>query len=355
MHASLPGELHTTDTYALGGNLALPGRGGMVLVLDTGDLPVGDRIAAFEAVAAGEGGVSSVQEEEPEGRVWKRLELWHLGPLTLFHTQGTGMRISRSLRQARRDAMDTVAINIHRQGSGGFAWTDHRQRIGPDSATMQHMPAGYEYWWSGLGSTLALMFDTERLSLPEETIRASIPTLEHSPIGRLLINHVHGLHGIADRINTGPEADALASATVELARAWVVSVAGDDPTRRAVARETLLTRVLAYARAHLREPDLTPQRIAWAHNTSVRTLYRLCEDGGLSLEKWIIRRRLEGARSDLAAPGHAHRTIDAVARSWGFTNPTFFSRRFRQTYGTTPSQWRRLSQQGRLLSPQDDP
>lgn len=152
----------------------------------------------------------------------------------------------------------------------------------------------------------------------------------------------------------GLEADALASATVELVRAWVVSVAGDAPTRRAVARETLFTRVLAYARAHLRETDLTPQKIAWAHNTSVRTLYRLREDGGLSLEKWIIRRRLEGARSDLAAPGHSHRTIDAIARSWSFTNPAFFSRRFRQTYGTTPTQWRRLSQQGRLLSPQDD-
>ncbi|MBC2907908.1 helix-turn-helix domain-containing protein [Streptomyces sp. PSKA01] len=80
----------------------------------------------------------------------------------------------------------------------------------------------------------------------------------------------------------------------------------------------------------------------------------MCEDGGLSLEKWIIRRRLEGARNDLAASGHSHRTIDAVARNWGFTNPAFFSRRFRQTYGTTPSQWRRLFQQGQLLAPQDD-
>ncbi|OPG03654.1 AraC family transcriptional regulator [Streptomyces sp. GKU 895] len=325
-----------------------------MLVLDTNDLRVGDRIAAYEAVAAGEGGVSSVQEERDEATTWKRLELWHLGPLTLFHTQGTGMRITRSLRQARRDVLDTVAINIHRRGAGGFGWADHRRRIGPNSATLHHMPGGYEYWWSGLGSTVALMFDTERLGLPEETIRASIPTLEHSPIGRLLIDHVLGMHRIADEINVGPEADALASATVELVRAWVVSVAGDDLTRRTVGRETLLTRVLAYTRAHLREPDLTPQRIAWAHNTSVRTLYRLCEDGGVSLEKWIIRRRLEGARADLAAPRHAHRTIDTIARSWGFTNPAFFSRRFRQTYGTTPSQWRRLSRQARVLLPPDD-
>jgi hypothetical protein len=37
--------------------------------------------------------------------------------------------------------------------------------------------------------------------------------------------------------------------------------------------------------------------------------------GGLSLEKWIFRRRLEGARNNLAAPTLQYRTIEAVARS----------------------------------------
>lgn len=79
----------------------------------------------------------------------------------------------------------------------------------------------------------------------------------------------------------------------------------------------------------------------------VRTLYRLCEQGGLGLEKWITRRRMEGARRDLALPEHAHRTMEAVARSWGFTNPAYFSRRFHQTYGATPRQWPRLQQHQR--------
>ncbi|MFG2970979.1 helix-turn-helix domain-containing protein [Streptomyces sp. NPDC048288] len=322
-----------------------------MLVLDTNDLPVGERIAAYRAVAIGEGGVDAVEEEEPEARIWRRIELWELGTLTLFSSQGTGMQISRSLRQARRDGMDTVAINVHLQGNGGFAWNGHQQRMEPESLSLAHMPSGYEYSWSGTGSTLAFMFDTERLTLRTDTVRASIPFLHHSPIGRLLAHHVRGLHGIADQIGDGLEAEALANATAELTRAWIVSAAGSDRIRAQVARETLLTRVLAYVRAHLREPDLTPQRIAWAHNTSVRTLYRLCESGGLSLEKWIIRRRLEGARNDLAAPALQHRTIESVARSWGFTSAAYFSRRFRETYGTTPSEWRRLSSTPTTLSP----
>ncbi|MEU0029769.1 AraC family transcriptional regulator [Streptomyces sp. NPDC006335] len=45
-------------------------------------------------------------------------------------------------------------------------------------------------------------------------------------------------------------------------------------------------------------------------------------------------------------PGRAtlqYRTIESVARSWGFTSAAYFSRRFRETYGTTPGEWRRLS------------
>ncbi|MGJ6963124.1 helix-turn-helix domain-containing protein [Streptosporangium sp. G11] len=99
-------------------------------------------------------------------------------------------------------------------------------------------------------------------------------------------------------------------------------------------------RVLAYIRAHLADPDLTPARIAAVHNISLRSLYRLCEEGGLSLEQWIIRRRLDGARRDLTAPEHAHRTIDAIARAWGFTSPAHFTRRFRHAYGTAPRAWR---------------
>ncbi|MFD0475165.1 AraC family transcriptional regulator [Nonomuraea thailandensis] len=42
-------------------------------------------------------------------------------------------------------------------------------------------------------------------------------------------------------------------------------------------------------------------------------------------------------------PEHAHRTIDAIARTWGFTSPAHFARRFRQAYGSTPRTWRAAS------------
>ncbi|WP_367997429.1 helix-turn-helix domain-containing protein [Streptomyces sp. GMY02] len=48
-------------------------------------------------------------------------------------------------------------------------------------------------------------------------------------------------------------------------------------------------------------------------------------------------------------------TIESIARSWGFTSAALFSRYFRETYGTTPSEWRRLSSAAKTLSAHDRP
>ncbi|GLW07235.1 hypothetical protein Misp01_23650 [Microtetraspora sp. NBRC 13810] len=164
--------------------------------------------------------------------------------------------------------------------------------------------------------------------------------MDHHQVGRLLGTELHALRRDADRLESDPGADDVGQATLSLIRALIASVITDDHTRRAIGDETLLIRVLAYVRAHLTDADLTPARIAAVHNISLRSLYRLCEDGGLSREQWIIRRRLEGARRDLTAPEHTHRTIDAIARSWGFTSPAHFTRHFRRAFGTTPRAWR---------------
>ncbi|MGW1269723.1 helix-turn-helix domain-containing protein [Streptomyces sp. NPDC002491] len=324
-----------------------------MLVLDTQDLPAADRIEAFHAVAVGESGSCSVEQEQPEAGIRKKLEVWNFGPLTLFATGGTGMRIWRTPRHARFDSMNTVSIITQSQGTGAFTWNGHQQRVGPDALALAHKTAGYEYAWSGAGLSVAFMVDTERLGLPEHLVRTAIPLLKQSNVAPLLLDHLRSLHRRADQLSADPGAEALGSATLELTRALIVSVAADERTRRSVAEDTLLTRVLAYIRAHLTDPRLTPHSIAAAHNISVRTLYRLCEQGGLSLEKWIVRRRLEGARRDLTTPENTHRTIEAIARSWGFANPAHFSRRFHQTYGVTPRQWRRLHYDAAAFSPPD--
>jgi len=64
--------------------------------------------------------------------------------------------------------------------------------------------------------------------------------------------------------------------------------------------------------------------------------------GRESLSEWIMTERLEGARRTLAAPTRST-TIGTIARRWGFTDSTHFSRRFRGAYGLSPREWRHLN------------
>ena len=167
-------------------------------------------------------------------------------------------------------------------------------------------------------------------------IRAAAPRLHASPLYDLVRYHVNYLSAEADRLQDDAGLAALGNATTELFRALVASAAGHGALLRHVREETILTRVLAYARRHLAEHDLGPERVAAAHNISRRQLFALFQHAGFSLEQWIITQRLEGARTDLSSPASRHRTIAAIARSWGFTSPSHFTTRFRATYGISP-------------------
>ncbi|ROO88187.1 AraC-like DNA-binding protein [Actinocorallia herbida] len=314
-----------------------------MLLLDTADVRPQDRIEVYQATVLGQTGSCAVEHEPgPDGHIAKRLEGWRFGPVAMYFNSGTGMRYWQTSRHLRMDSWNTISVLTQATGHGRFIWNDYRQTITAKDLFVTTKSAGYwERNWSGPGSTIAFMIDAEQIALPDSLIHTAVPRIARSPVTPVLLNHIHALRRDADRLEGDPGAENIGQATLSLVRALIASVATDDRTRRAVGDETLLVRVLAYVRAHLTDPDLTPARVAAVHNISLRSLYRLCDDNGLSLEQWIIRRRLEGARRDLIAPEHAHRTVQAVARSWGFASPTHFARRFRGAFGLTPTEARR--------------
>jgi AraC-like DNA-binding protein len=202
--------------------------------------------------------------------------------------------------------------------------------------------APYEYRWSGRGVCRALRIPAGRLGLAADTVRRAVPVAHRSPLYDLVRTHVVQLTRDAEHLAREPLVHSLASATVDLTRALLASAAGTDAD---VLGETLLTRVRAYVRQHLTEPDLDAERIARAHSISVRQLYRLCSAAGLSLEQEVISRRLEGARRELARADGGRRSIAVVARRWGFSDPSHFARRFRAGYGVSPREWRDLARE----------
>jgi AraC-like DNA-binding protein len=226
-----------------------------------------------------------------------QLAWWSFGPLTLSRVEAAGVP-----RPGGEDPGELSLITTPRPVT--FVWQ------GPGGSRTLHIPPG-------------------ELGLPAATVHRAGSRLTASPLYPLVTHHVQDLARDADALSASPAADKLGRVCGDLVRALLVSAAGAEPT--------LIAQVRAHVRDHLDDPGLSPASVATALSVSPRQLYRACAAADLSLEQWIITTRLAGARADLA---DHHLPIAAVARRWGFKDPTHFTRRFRAAYGVLPSEWR---------------
>lgn len=314
----------------------------MPFVLNTVDLPAGDRVEAIHTAMLQASAPCHVIHEDPDGDVHALMGVWDLGSANIFTTGASGIRLLRTAKQAKQDVEPVVALSVQQLAHGRHEQLSVRQVVTPGELMAVDLSAPYEYSWSGNGAAGCVQIRFEQLGLPLDVIRRAVGNLRASPLYQLFTDHVAHLSRDADRLAADPGAAALGTATVELARALLISAAHPDRHAQEVLHQTLLTRVRAYVRQHLTDPDLRPATIAAAHNISLRYLYKVCTQADLSLEQWIIGERLHAAREDLIRPDSRYRTIAMVAQQWGFRDPTHFTRRFRAAYGITPGEWRRI-------------
>ncbi|TFH79883.1 MULTISPECIES: transcriptional regulator FeaR [Pseudomonas] len=93
----------------------------------------------------------------------------------------------------------------------------------------------------------------------------------------------------------------------------------------------------------LTQPNLTPASLAGRLNISVRHLYRLFEEQGDSVCRYIQRARLKRSADDLANPFLKTESITSIAYKWGFTDSAHFSRSFKKQFEQSPKDFRATS------------
>jgi AraC-like DNA-binding protein len=124
----------------------------------------------------------------------------------------------------------------------------------------------------------------------------------------------------------------------QLVRLSLMELAGQETAL--TQREALRDRIRAYVQQHLRDPQLSADSIARALNCSRRHLYNAFAGEGESIAAFIQRQRLQACIRELQQAGADARPITDIALSWGFGNPSHFSRVFRDHTGMTPTAFR---------------
>jgi AraC family transcriptional regulator, positive regulator of tynA and feaB len=112
------------------------------------------------------------------------------------------------------------------------------------------------------------------------------------------------------------------------------------------SRAYALMRVRAAIEARLTNPALTSAEIAAAAGISVRYANALLAEEDTSIVRLIHSRRLALCRRALADESQRHRLINEIAYSWGFSDMSYFGRKFKAAYGLLPSEYRSLAASG---------
>jgi AraC-like DNA-binding protein len=109
------------------------------------------------------------------------------------------------------------------------------------------------------------------------------------------------------------------------------------------ARASQLNRIRQTIEARLSDAEVSLEDIAAAHRISPRYLQKLFKSADETFSHYILARRLERCRSDLANPQCAQLSISQICFRWGFNGSPHFSRAFRDRFGLSPREHRRAS------------
>jgi AraC family transcriptional regulator, positive regulator of tynA and feaB len=136
----------------------------------------------------------------------------------------------------------------------------------------------------------------------------------------------------------------VAEQVLDLAALALTAVQGKSASLSS-PRATALLRLKSTIERLLIEPGLKPERVAAETGISVRYANDLLAAENMSIERYVMARRLERCRNALDDTSQSHRSIGEIAFKWGFSDLSHFGRRFKAEYGLTPTDYRRQVEQ----------
>ncbi|MFE4512984.1 helix-turn-helix domain-containing protein [Kitasatospora sp. NPDC056783] len=318
----------------------------MSVVLDTAGVPSGDRAAYWrEAVSRTFVPLDVTLDEDAPAPA--RITSHRLGAVQVSLVQAGPQRVERSADLIARGGEDRLTLALHHRGTARLLQDGRRVELRPGVFAISDAGRPFVMELPGPFVLTAFHWPRSAVGLTEEDLRVLTATAfdTRDDTARLVAAYLECLSRSADTME--PQvASWLATTALDLLAVLAYERRGRPvPDASEVALATL-ARVKDHILRHLGDPDLTPERIAAAHHVSVRYLHKLFRLDGVTVARWIQRRRLDTCRRDLARSAEGRTTVAAVAGRWGFVSASHFSRAFRAAYGVSPREWRDRARTG---------
>jgi len=262
------------------------------------------------------------------------------GEVVLTRLEGNRHRVMKNDRQVRGSEVGYLKIVAPYRGSAGVEQSGRQVWVSPGEWSLYDTTDVYQVANPTRVEHLIVM--VPKASLADRDFPLHQLTARRlgagGGISRLALQAMRGawyeLPSIAPDAARG-----LGETIVQLIRLSLLELAGraSAPTQR----ESLRERIKELVDRRLGDPSLSVDAIAVALNCSRRQLYNAFGDEPDGVAGYVLARRLEACRRDLADPAQQGRSITEIALDRGFNHPAHFSRTFKARFGITPSEARR--------------
>lgn len=293
------------------------------------EVPTADRVDAWREAISATHLPWALRPGEPDGPApVEGLVDYRVGDLALVDCRCGPCAGHRGRREHARTDADAVGVLFVREGEELIEVGDERLVVRPGSALVWRSSESVRFVVPGPLHKWTLLLPASRVPA---LARPGVRLLEAGGVRLLtaLLGTTLDAAGTLDGALGTPVADAV----VDL-------LAGAAPSGGAPGDAATWLRVSTYVRQHLRDPDLTPARMAAAGLVSLRSLYGLFATREDTPSRYVRRLRLAAARRELERSGTGV-TVAEVAHGWGFRDQATFGRAFRSEYGRTPDDVRR--------------
>ena len=265
------------------------------------------------------------------------VEQARFGDVDYTQIHASAQRVFRTPSRIARSSDDYLLLALGREGQGSVAQDGREAIIRPGQFALYDTTRPYEL-------NFKESFHETVVKIPRELLRQRIGHTQgltatafssSDPIQPFAFNFIVGLAELIDRVDR-TVADRLTSQALDLIAMAITTSRNAQGDRRSFHRTALVHEIKALVRARLRDRDLNATTIAAAFRISPRYVNKLFEDENESFGRYVLVRRLELCRRDLADPSLLGRQIGEIAYACGFNDLSHFSRAFRERFGLSP-------------------
>lgn len=268
-----------------------------------------------------------------------RIEVKSFGPLLVSDmvcstVPDEPLHVSRHGAHIRKDARDDIMLWLTLEGSATIAQDGRAAQMRPGDLVLHDQTQPFELEFRE--NHCAIM-----VTIPRPLLISRMPTARRcvarriaagTPVGALAASMIGQISRMA--ATTDPDVALRIGASALDILATTIEAELKDTSTPMPHRARQLEQVKRYLMANLDDADLDIARIASSQNMAPRTLNRLFAAEGTTPIRWLWRQRLAASYKALAE-GHITQVIDA-ALSFGFSDPSHFSRAFKAAFGQTP-------------------